>query len=280
VINNNRLNEQQLKDLVVSALTERLFNKSETRQASMLATNYEIFDQLCEKVYIPSDLTIRKIEEYEQWLEAVSKANSRKERAPLESLGGKLMEQIAYLVMADFVRFGAARSYQSFAAQIDLLLTVDPVFKLFFRDFLNIDTAKILIEAKNTSECISDSQFRRLCHIVESQFSNDCRLGIFFSREGATGFHFKKGKGRALRDAAAIQALFHARTSRYIIVFEHADIIRMKQVGEFPRLVKRRLDEVEDATLLSPDNFDSLSEVLLPPHLAELEALRISTSAT
>jgi len=224
------------------------------------------------KLYRPDEDLKKCVIEYTNWVREVQNPTIDKKRnKELKLVGGQLMEKIAYLSFRCLVGKGAIKSYQSSSGpQHDLVITgSSPHWKLLIA-LLRLKMDKVVLEAKNTDGVVTDAQFSRLCFIVENKFQNQCQLGIFFTRQGATGFPKTNDKRqRILKDAKATQIIFHAKTGKYIIVFDHEDIVKLILPGALPSLIRSKINDVEDVSGLSLKYDEDLNEMDdLPPHLA------------
>lgn len=221
--------------------------------------------QVEEYLYSPSDALLQRIDEYIQWCE-----ERRTEDA------GHLMEELALLAFLSIKGSASFKSFQSYSPQIDLSVKGSDANWRIFCEHLRIDWDKrtILVEAKNISDTVDEQQFRRFCSIVETMFLNDCLVGVFFTRYGASGFPEETEittvatiRQRGLRDAAATQLLFHARTKKYVIVLNDKDIRSLVRPGAFIQILNRKLRQVEEWTGLPVSFTESYEEVDLPKHL-------------
>lgn len=216
--------------------------------------------KIFERLYQPDQLLLERLNDYELWYV------SRTDEDP-----GQLMEEIAFLAFRCLIGHDSIKSGQSEGPQHDLIITGSShLWRLLIETLhLPVEGRKILIEAKNTDDKIDDAQFSRLCFILEHKFQNQCHLGVFFSRERATGFPEPgTSQQRVLRDARATQILFHAMTRKYVVLLNHDDILRLGEVGSLPRLLEARIRDIEDRLGTEVDfNTDWKETDTLPTHL-------------
>ncbi|MHC4619267.1 MAG: hypothetical protein ACYTEQ_16100 [Planctomycetota bacterium] len=222
--------------------------------------------------YEPDESLASRVKEYNKWCEDAEGEEP-----------GKLMEEIAYLAFRCLSGKNSIKSYQSFGPQIDLAITgSSPIWNKFV-EYLHLTPTHrtIVVEAKNlgadtkSSGKVTDAQFSRLCHILQNHFSGTSALGVFVTRFGASGFpqanlaEQETSRQRVLRDAQATQIIFHARTSKYVVVLDHNDIQKLAEPGTLPRILEAKIRAVEEWTGL-PVEFDhELQQVDLPAHLAQ-----------
>lgn len=223
---------------------------------------YENYD-FAEKYYVPDEALTSRVAEYERW------CGEKREEDP-----GHLMEELAFLAVRCVRGVEVLKSFQSFAAQHDLVVTGSSPLWMMLMKYLHLDEKhrEIVVEAKNESSAISDAQFSRLCGIVQNKFSN-CRLGVFVSRQTASGFPSRDQAGqtrqRTLRDARATQALFRAGTNKFVIVLDHEDILSLTKPGSLPRLLESKIRDVDDVSGIPLEYDENWHEVDLPPHLSK-----------
>ena len=221
--------------------------------------NYDLSEQL----YQPDRTLSDRIGQYINW------CNGERDEDP-----GQLMEELAYLAFRCIQGVEVIKSFQSYAAQHDLMISGSSPTWIMLMKFLQLDNEHrtIVVEAKNESSPISDAQFSRLCSIVQNKFSH-CRLGIFFSRRSASGFPDRiseqQARQRSLRDARATQVLFRASSGKFVIVLDHHDILCLSQPGSLPRLLEAKIRDVDEASGIPLDFEEDWNEVDLPPHLAQ-----------
>ncbi len=212
-------------------------------------------------LYMPDDVLKAKLAAF----------NQRNKRLSTTAKG-RLMEEIALLVMKCLKGWSSIKSYQSFAAQLDLVVTGDSPDWKALMSLLHLpwEQRTIVVEAKYLTSKVKDHQFSRLCSILHTSFAAQASLGVFFTVRGATGFPNRSQTLRSLHDAQATQILFHARTNKYVIVLDETDIQQLGEPGTFPRLLEQKIRAVEEWTgrsvqLINPDTV----EVQLPAHLAQ-----------
>lgn len=184
---------------------------------------------------------------------------------------GDLLEEVTYLLFQSFVGVGNTRSFQSYAPQHDLVVDGDSNAWVYLMHYLHLPISgrSIVVECKNQKGEISDHQFSRLCSILQNKFEDTAHLGVFISHTPATGFPKRGRKQRALRDARATQALFHAKTRKYVVVVDHEDLIKISKGMSLPKILESKIREVESSTGMNFDFDEEWKEILLPPHLAK-----------
>jgi hypothetical protein len=215
--------------------------------------------------YVPSDELKQKIDQYLQAFGANQKSDI-------------LLEQVAFLTFLSLKAPIEIESYQSYAPQLDLVVSgVAAPLNLwrFFMEFIGLQAnSVIVVEAKSHSKPVSDAQFSRFCGILHNQFSVLCRLGIFFSYHGATGFPDRNAIKRQipLRYSRATQLMYHARTEKFVVVFDQHDLVKLKDSGSLLYLLRGKILEIEKATgfLAADIRIKPPSELSLPPHLQSL----------
>lgn len=219
-----------------------------------------------EYLYQPDDSLRTRIAEYNLWCQTKKGEDA-----------GHLMEEIALLAFRCLKGLSSVKSYQSYAAQIDLAVSGldSDWFTLIQLLEIEWEHRTIVIEAKNESEPVNDHQFMRLCGILENVFTQSSRLGVFFSRLGASGFpervdrSKKKVRLRSLEDAQATQVIFHARTKKYVVVLDHHDIQELVNPGSLPRILEAKIRAVEEWTGFPVAFNEELQEIDLPSHLSK-----------
>ena len=236
--------------------------------------NARFSDSLCETLgiynalYDPSLSLKRLIASYNSIFDPISGGKTKV--AYTTGDAGKIMEQIAYLAFRCLKGLEVFKSFRSAESQIDLVITIDPLSLLSFT--LPLKTNKIIVEAKNEDEAISVKSFSRLAALLTYKYSDQSRLGIFFARKGASGFpQHGQPRQRTLNDSRAIQVIYHAKTDKYLIVFDHDDIQLLQQPGALIRLIRSKISDVEDLSGIDLEydgNVEELDD--LPPHLAKL----------
>lgn len=184
---------------------------------------------------------------------------------------GRLMEQIAAVSFVQIKGVSSIKSYQSAAAQYDLLVSGDSLSwstlakMLYMRD----NRRDILIEAKARSQKLTDKEFSRLIGILETHLSV-VGMGVFFTIQGATGFPKPGVPQRALRDCQLRQALYFAKTEKPIIIFDLRDLMALNTVGALPRLIARKVRALSELCAHPFDPSPTPVEVNLPPHILSL----------
>ena len=208
----------------------------------------------------PSPALNGRLDDYFEWC-----SEKREENA------GELLEEIAYLLFQSLVGVGNLRSFQSYAPQHDLVVDGESNNWIVLLEYLHLPKSgrSIVVECKNQDEQVSDQQFSRLCGILQNKFQDTSHLGVFVSRTSATGFPKKPKRERSLRDARATQALFHAKTGKYVVVINHDDLIRMKQGANIAKILEAKIREVEASSGVALEFNNEWKEIVLPPHLAK-----------
>jgi hypothetical protein len=260
------LSEEEIKQLLYEA-TEKIreitsdSEWSEGKIASELFPNlYTKWDYL-DDLYTPDDKLISRINDYNQW--CLSKTGEDP---------GQLMEEIAFLAFRCLKGYQSIQSFQSYAPQHDLVISGNDGSWSLLMDYLHLPQSgrTIVLEAKNLDDDVKvdDKQFARLCGIIDNKFASTCHLGIFVTRNGATGFSFT----RVLRDARATQILFHSKTDKFVVVLEHDDLQKLIQQGALPKILEAKIRDVENASnapLEIDETGDNWVEIKLPEHLAK-----------
>lgn len=234
-------------------------------QGRVLDEFFQLFENysLDENIYRPDNRLLERINDYEDL------CAGRHVEDP-----GKLMEEITFLAFRCISGIEVFKSFQSYAPQHDLVVSGSTPHWIFFIKYLQLDMENrtIVIEAKNEATPVSDSQFSRLCSIIQNKFPN-CRLGVFVARKGASGFPLR-GRGnqirqRTLTNARATQLLFRAMTNKYVVILDHNDILLLREQGSLPRLLEAKIRDIDEASGI-PLTFDEdWKEIDLPSHLAK-----------
>ncbi|MCP4423425.1 MAG: hypothetical protein GY803_02935 [Chloroflexi bacterium] len=226
-------------------------NPAKDNEVDDIIKNWNIEDRL----YEPSPEFIQRLSEYELW------CKTKQGEKP-----GDLMEELAFLAFSSLNGWDERKSYQSFSSQHDLIISGSSLLWVILFHFLDLSSAgkTIVVEAKNLDSTVNDQQFSRLCYIIDNKFKTTCSLGVFFTRKGASGFD----KYRVSENAHATQALFHARTNKFVIVFDHDDLLKLKERGSLPKLLREKIRNVEESSKM-PDVTDTDGETkeILPSHL-------------
>jgi hypothetical protein len=255
------LSEQQIKELFFNyGLTEAIATiiGNDGRIDGNTLKNLGLFDY----IYEPDDSLITRLRDYARWRKTKKKTSAEN--------AGKIMEEIAFLAFRCLKGCNPPKSYQSYAAQHDLVISGSETPWLFLMILLHIPISgrTMVVEAKNLRARVTDAQFSRLCFIVQNKFPNLCHLGVFLTRAGATGFPKRGSRLRSLKDSRATQALFHATTGKYVVVLEEDDILQLGQIGSLPRILEVKIREIEEASGLTlAFDGDWIEQPNLPPHL-------------
>lgn len=263
-----------LLDSILSVKAETGWNDGQIADAlSEITSTFNYYENL----YVPNEALTDKIDEYRQWCAKWIHANDKKDKEAIRRLNqvaGTLMEELACLTFLCVSGLDSIKSYQSYAAQYDLIVSGSTQAWMMLTKLLHLpDTSRsIVIEAKNTQDAVSDAQFSRLCSKIVSQFAELCYLGIFFTREGASGFPKPDDstRQRSLRDSRATQVIFHAKTGKFVVVLDDADIERLAVKGALPRILEAKIRDVEEVSGLSLEFTEDWVEVDLPKHLVQL----------
>lgn len=255
-------NAQESKDLLIKGMQ---YQVNSVGVAGLRAGIAEILRawNAPEYFYEPSSQLKKRLEEYKNWC-----------TTNIGEDPGKLMEEIALLAMKCLQGYENVKSYQSYAAQIDLLISGSSENWCLLMEYLHLDNRyrSIVVEAKNLNKKVDDKQFSRFCYHLQNTFVNTSQLGLFFTRYGATGFP-ERGKGtirtrqRSIKDAQATQIIFHARHNKFVIVLDHEDIIQLDQAGMLPKIIEAKIRETEQWSGLNLDITEELAVVDLPEHL-------------
>jgi len=211
-------------------------------------------------VIMPSPRLNARLKDYFDW------CSGSKEENP-----GNLLEEIAYLLFQCFIGIGNVRSYQSYAPQHDLVVDGDSNAWVYLMQYLHLPISgrTIVVECKNQDKPITDQQFSRLCSILQNKFQDTAHLGVFVSHTPATGFPERGKKKRALSDSRATQALFHAKTNKYVVVIDHDDLVSINNGVSFAKILEAKIREVEASTGMNLEFNEEWKETLLPSHLAK-----------
>jgi hypothetical protein len=143
-------------------------------------TRQDIFESegwIVEILYSPAPELLKRLKDYFDW------AKGKRKEDP-----GQLLEEVAYLLFKSLKGIGNIRSYQSFAAQHDLIVDGGSLAwqNLMMYLHLNRDGRTIVVECKNQSASISDQQFSRLCGILQNKFDKTAELGIFICQSNSS----------------------------------------------------------------------------------------------
>ena len=213
-------------------------------------------------LYDPGDELKARVDDYIKWCE------TRSDEDP-----GELMEEITYLAFSTLKGNNSLKSYRSFSHQLDLVISGSDSDWMSLMEYLHLKKRRrtIVVEAKNWEDKVDDKTFSRLCGILQNIFTNMADLGVFITRNGATGFPKEDSVSsiRPLSEAQATQIIFHARTKKYVIVLTHDDIKKFGQPGALPRILEAKIRAVEEWTGKPPRYNDRWEEVDLPPHLSK-----------
>lgn len=216
-------------------------------------------------LYIPLPELTDRLKDYFDWSE------HKREEEP-----GKLLEEVAYLIFKSLRGVENIRSYQSYAAQHDLIVDgSSPKWQVLMMYLhLRRDGRTIVVECKNQANSISDQQFSRLCGLLQNKFDKTGDLGVFISHTPASGFPKRNTNKRQLKDARATQALFHAKSSKFVVIIEHKDLEAIYKGISLPKILEAKIREVEASAMIELSFDESWEEVVLPPHLRKYKDLK------
>jgi hypothetical protein len=241
------------------------------RISSMFST-FDYYKQL----YQPSNDLLARLNDYDTWLDDYNRAkqlNNKKDLNLLRQQAGALLEEIVLLAFLSLEGHDSVKSFQSYASQHDLLVSGSTGAWSMIIELLHLpqQARTFLVEVKNTHEKVSDAQFSRLCSIMHLKLDTTCALGIFVSREGATGFPERASivRQRSLKDSRATQALFHAKTGKFVIVLDQSDIEQLPKEGALIRILEAKVRDVEESSGLELKYDEQWIEIDLPHHLAK-----------
>lgn len=135
---------------------------------------------------------------------------------------------------------------------------------------LYLDTAyrDIVVEAKAKNSKLPDKDFARLCSIMNENYTG-AGLGIFFTLKGATGFPDKKlsSRQRKTSDCRLRQALFHAKTGKFIVVLDKEDILKLGKNGTLLQILTRKIRDLRELSGILTVPIEQFIEIDLPSHL-------------
>jgi hypothetical protein len=261
-----KLIDKQARELVLSTVEQLLtLGLTEGRIVEEFDNILEGFDYP-ELLYDPDETLLARIADYNEWLETQEGEDP-----------GKLMEEIAYLAFRCLRGRNSMKSFQSYGPQHDLVVSgSSPKWNLFMRYLhLPLTGRTILVEAKNLADSVSDSQFSRLCAIIHTKYREIAHLGVFFTRNGASGFPTRPdtenpaGRQRSLKNARATQVIFHAMSGKFVIVLDDEDLQQLVKKGALPRILEAKIRDVEEASGLSLRFDGDGAETDLPSHLSQ-----------
>lgn len=246
--------QEELVDLIIKA-SERLDSESPA------------LDRLASYLYIADPKINDYIAKFNQLLEIKSPKKSQLQER------GKILEQIVYLVFRSLKGVTSLKSFQSASSQYDLVVSGDdinwhPVCKQLYLDTAYRD---IVIEAKAKNSKLPDKDFARLCSIMNENYTG-AGLGIFFTLEGATGFPDRNSSSRQrkISDCRLRQALFHAKTGKFIVVLDREDILELGKNGTLLQILTRKIRDLRELSGIPTVPIEQFVEIDLPSHLKEL----------
>lgn len=229
-----------------------------------LAKQFDFF----KKLYKPSDELKKLINRYY----TPSKTLTTKQK-------GELLEEVVFLAFKCLEGVKDISSFTSFDSQLDLVVTGTAIneWEVLCKILgLPIDKSKkIIVEAKNHKKKIDSSIFSRLCFILDHRHTEQCSLGIIFSTSGASGFPKRGGNQTSLKSARATQVLFHARSNKYVVVFDKEDIRDLAKDGALIEILNTKIEDVENVfgnTLKHDFDLNDIgNRSSLPPHLRKFD---------
>lgn len=198
----------------------------------------------------------------------ILKSPSRKEKQD----AGYLLEKIALLSFSGLKGYTSVKSFQSAGPQYDLLISGDTTDWIVLCKCLNMNERCdcILIESKAITDTVDDSQFARLCNIIDINLTQT-GIGVFFTLNGASDFpNSNAPRQRKIGNARLRQALFFAKTCKPIIVFDKTDILTLGKNGSLPKIIKRKIKDIQELSGLTCTPVENYIEVDLPPYLSDL----------
>ena len=222
-------------------------------------------DHLFSYLYQPHPLLGDLILKLESYAKIDRPSKSEREDA------GRLMEQVAGASFSQLNGVSALKSYQSAAAQYDLLVSGDtlPWSILTKKLYMNDNRRDILVEAKARASKLTDKEFSRVIGILETHLTI-VGLGVFFTLHGATGFPKSESPKRSLGACQLRQVLYYAKTDKAIIVFNLHDISSLNRAGALPKLIARKVRALSELSGHPFDPSPPPTEVMLPPHISTL----------
>lgn len=220
-------------------------------------------DDLAAYTYTPSS-ALAPLQARVEKLSAIA----RPKPAQLQELG-RTLEQLACVAFCSLTGWDTVQSYQAAGPQIDLLISGasahwEAVSKVCL---LRGSKPGILIEAKATNAPASDAVFSRLCSIAHHNFNDTVGLAVLFSLNGATGFPTSpKQIPSKLGQARLRQVLLRAKHGIPVVVLDHADLKSLGRSGSLPRLLRRKVLDIDSWTATDLEPLDA-PVVELPAHL-------------
>lgn len=172
---------------------------------------------------------------------------SQQERQQL----GYALEDIVLLAFQNLTNASSLQSYQSAAAQHDLVVDGPPADTVWLAlcRALYIDKGTgtgILVEAKATEKPVGDREFERLGNILTHYFERTVGIGVFIAINGASGFPKRNGKRvKALHSARLTQAIVYHRLRKPIVVLDWDDIKTLTAPGSLVQLIANKVREIE-----------------------------------
>ena len=217
----------------------------------------------------------QKISEYLVKFEQLLSIENTTQKERLER--GKILEQIVYLVFRSLAGVISIKSFQSASSQYDLVVSGDDVkwHAVCKQLYMDISQRDIIIEAKTKNSKLPDKDFARLCSIMNENY-NGAGLGIFFTLKGATGFPERNStsRQRKISDCRLRQALFHAKTGKFIVVLDKEDIMALGKNGTLLQILTRKIRDLRELSGFLTVSIEQFVETDLPPHLVDQNSFR------
>jgi hypothetical protein len=223
-------------------------------------------DPLLSYLYTAKSSLSEYLRELETFISLNSPSNKERQSA------GYLLEKIVLLSFSGLKGYTCVKSFQSAGPQHDLLISGDTITWKTLCETLGFGNCCdcILIESKAIKAKVGDNQFARLCNVIDINLTQ-VGVGIFFTLNGASGFpEVDSPRQRKIGDARLRQALFFAKTRKPIIVFDKIDILNLGKNGSLPKIIKRKIRDIQELSGLPCALLEICTEVDLPPHLRDL----------
>ena len=235
--------------------------------AKRLDSDSPELDRLASYFYIADPRISKQLQQFDRLLQIKKPTkNQLQER-------GKILEKIVYLAFSSLEGVTSIKSFQSASSQYDLVISGDdvkwhPVCKQLYMDISQRD---IVVEAKAKNSRLPDKDFARLCSIMNENYTG-ASLGIFFTLEGATGFPDRNSSSRQrkISDCRLRQALFHAKTGKFIVVLDKEDILKLGRNGTLLQILTRKIRDLRELSGIPTVPIEQFVEIDLPSHLKEL----------
>ncbi|GAA5531246.1 hypothetical protein [Herpetosiphon gulosus] len=276
--NDNSTSVTDVSPAVLAAMLARLGKRSDLSRDERRLVFASLREwKLEDECYDPNPELIVKIEEFrlrietEEKAKEAAKAANKKYTAPRND--GKLLEEILYLALSSLQDINRIKSYSAAEYQIDLEVSGSGgLWEWMMKDFLNLPGDTFVAEAKDYGIPIENKYFSRLVYILDYHINKDSYLGIFFTREGASGFPQPDQPLKKMSGCLATQMLFRARTEKFIIVFNKEDIYRLGERGSLLKLIRAKIHDAQGWAGKPLDIDKGWNEIDLPPHMAKYRA--------